>query len=443
MRQSQYPTNKKAVTPTVNALLVGLASAAALSGLLKLCAAVLTFLLFLTLSRQMESDQFGIFATTFSAATILAAAVSFGQPTSILRFWPALEEKYGPVYAAGAVRYGFSWTLFGAIIALSGGLIFSKLNDFIFNIEYILIIPLVFLAIAMAMGEFNTAVLRARGLTLLALGPRDILWRAILISLLMLIPGPWPAEKSLYLVIGVLIIVTFPQIFLFSKDFAVQLSSHNWLAPYQDKDIDRARYGLWAVTFIYPISQHIGTIVIAVTLGPTAAGAFFAAQRLSNLLQLPLQAINQVVAPALSRSWHGNRYQEVLTIMIGSGLVAGGLAIIGFLVFAVFGEQLLILFDPTFGTAWSALMVLGLGQIIHTICGPNGMLLNMIGHERTLSAILITTHVIGLPLLFMFASLFGIIGAAIGVIILVASWNIAALAKGLYAIRSRRSLEQR
>ncbi len=87
---------------------------AMMTGCIRFANVALAVLFFLVLSRALPPEQFGVFSIIYTLAIIFGYVANVGQHLAILRFWPALDEVYGPNMAAQALRDGLYLTILGA-----------------------------------------------------------------------------------------------------------------------------------------------------------------------------------------------------------------------------------------------------------------------------------------------------------------------------------------
>ncbi|WP_165767711.1 lipopolysaccharide biosynthesis protein [Marivivens niveibacter] len=170
--------------------------------------------------------------------------------------------------------------------------------------------------------------------------------------------------------------------------------------------------------------QQAATFVVAIMLGPVSAGAFFAAQRLSNLLSIGLIGTNQVSGPIIARSWHAGQFQRLQSVMTTVSVAALTFSLIGFGFYSVWGAWLLAQFDPAFSDAHIVLICLAFGQLVNAACGPNGHLLNLAGQEKATLFISIVAGIANILCTAIGITLYGLIGAAIGSTIATILWNV-------------------
>jgi len=410
------------------ALLRQLVSGAALGAVLKFGGVGLAFLMLLMLARRMDSDAYGVFAAAFSVATIAGFVATLGQHVAILRFWSSLDEAHGRAAASAALRFSLSLTFAGATLIAGGltlaGTLAPQLS--LFGGTELTIALTGAMAGAFALSETAVAGLRARGSIVFALAPREIVWRLAVIAGAFAIPAPLGADTALTVIAVALIAVTAPQLAVLVRE---ALAAPRSPAPTEDaRALRRSVLDFWGGGAVGPLTAHVGTILVATLLGPAAAGAYFAADRIAKLLSIALIGVNQIVGPMIARSWRGGRIDEVSFLVFAGSVIAFAVAVAGFLVYLLFGRYALSLFNPAYAEALPILLILSVGQLVNTVCGPNNFLLNMAGRERDYLVIMTVWGIAAIAGIWIGASEFGVLGAATASTLAMTGWNITAVA---------------
>ena len=403
-----------------------LVSGAAIGGSIKLAGVGLAFLVFLVLSRATTPEEFGIFASAFSLATILGFVAPLGQHTAILRFWPAFDETRGRPAASRATARGLALTAFGVtvVLVLFAVLALSPPKVDAFGEGGGIYLWTGIMAAAFALSEFSVAALRARGLLAGALGPREVGWRLAVIGTVLLLPHPLSGSAAMMIVALGLVAMTLPQMSVVAAE--VWRYRRERLPSEDRAAMQHAMWGLTALAGVNQISAHGTTIVIGFVLGPTAAGAFFAADRLAKLLTIALIGVNQIAGPMLARSYHAGRMDEVRLIASVASLLASAAAFIGAGLYIYAGHFILGLFDPNYADFYPILLILALGQVVNAGLGVNGLLLSLAGKERTLFVIMAVWGIGGIGAVIVGAFVAGALGAAIAFALSIIAWNMSA-----------------
>lgn len=396
-----------------------------LVGVIRLGGVGLSFAFFLAIARASPAEAFGNFSVLFALATLLGYCANIGQHVAIIRFWPSVEARSGRAAADAILGRSLGLALGGgaagaALIAALG--LYATIAGLIDNTANLVIAGL--LTFVMAAAEFAANAMRARGYLFRAFGPRDIVWRLLVILVALALPGPLTAGDALALSAVLLALVLAPQLAGLAK--VAWQSRSAPVRPEDHRALLRATPALWLGTSALPVMEYATTVIVGLVLGPLAAGVYFAADRLSKLLALGLISLEQAAGPELSRALHaGDRRLSGRLLSRISG-AASAFTLSGFIAYCLFGDRALALFGQEFVAAFPVLLILGAGQVVNALCGANALLLNLAGRERSLLAIHTIWGSAGICLAYACASHMGLVGAALASSVTLAGWNISA-----------------
>jgi len=409
-----------------------LARSGALAGAIKLAGAALAFLMFLVIARVTDARQFGLFSATYAGASLVSFFASVGQQSTVLRFWPQYESL-GDLPAA----HGF---MSRAILVAAGGLLSSSLLVFLAGFlplggddrpEWLpLCAAAAVLSFALGWTEFTSGAFRAKNVLVLALLPRDVIWRAA--SILVIVAGYFlqlrvSAVDITLLTAGLLFAAAAPQTIALLRDTIA--AERGTLSPEQKREFNSVTAGLWGVTSLPPALGQVSTLLVAAILGPEAAGAIFVADRTTRLVVLALHGMNQAIAPQISGAFYTGDRRHVQRIASLAGLGGFAVALMVLLAFWLFGSFILSIFDHAYATPTMhvTLVVFGLGATLATACGPIELLLQLTGLQHSLLKLLIVVNVLGLGATAITTDMFGPVGAAASIAGTVVTWNVMAV----------------
>lgn len=409
-----------------------LARSGAAAGVIKLAGAGLAFLMFLAIARITDARQFGLFSATYAGASLVSFFASVGQQSTVLRFWPQYESL-GDLPAA----HGF---MSRAIMVAAGGLTLSSL--LVLAAGFLPLgaaetpewLPLcacaAVLSFALGWTEFTSGAFRAKNVLVAALLPRDVIWRAATIAVVIL---AWlmqlhvSAVSITLVTAGLLLAAAAPQTVALLRDTIA--AERGVLSAEQKREFNSVTAGLWGVTSLPPALGQVSTLLVAAILGPEAAGAIFVADRTTRLVVLALHGMNQAIAPQISSSFYTGDRRHVQRIASLAGLGGFVVALMVLLAFWLFGPFILSIFDHAYATPTMhvTLVVFGLGATLATACGPIELLLQLTGLQHSLLKLLIVVNVLGLGATAITTYLFGPIGAAASIAGTVVTWNVIAV----------------
>jgi O-antigen/teichoic acid export membrane protein len=401
------------------------------AGGIKVIGVVVSFLFLVVVARILSVEEFGIFASCFSAAMLLSSICGLGQQASVIRFWPAMESKYGKNVAVHVILHSFLLIVGSVSFLIVIGIAISVADIDLPTLDdkHALLLPLLGLTAALALSEVLIGSLRSQGYVASAFLPRDVFWRLLAGIILAALPIVWSASHVIWMTVVILfMLLGFQALWLVLKTPA--LRSYSNKLPLPDTEIvaiKRALPGFWGNSIFTQLQQQSSVLIVAITLSPSDAGIFFAASRIANFLTMPQIASNQIVAPILSRSWSASRIQD-LSLVLGRAIAYSlPIALLGFFVLLLFGEKLLSVFSSDFSKGYHILIILSVSYVVANACGPNGLLLLMTGFEKQLLKLKVLISLFGASFSIVLALQFGLVGVAFGAFTTVVLQNVVGL----------------
>lgn len=394
---------------------------------IKICGAGLTFLMFMFLARNLGAEDYGKFASMFSLASFLAIVSALGQHTRILKRASSLiEQEEFSTLRRLIIEAGLSVAAASAVISFSlyiSGEIFTKYG---FSRAAQIVIGAIPFILPFAMSEVMSSALRSAGENIHAMFPRDIFWRGVLCLWLVspklssVLEGD--ALTSMIAVSAVLVVSVFFQICVFASKMPAQF----WIriGPKNPEKFWRGSVWFWFASVVGIMAGHLSVIFVSTILPAAETGAYFAAAKVSQLVQLPVIAVNIVSAPILARQfWQADPSGMQSTCRSVTPFLFGG-TLLGAIIVYFTPNMILSFFDPSFTIATSALLILTFGQLLSAVCGPTGTLMLMAGGEKDFVKMIAVSEGIGLALIFAFSPLLGIVGAAVASVVGKIGWSI-------------------
>ncbi len=157
--------------------------------------------------------------------------------------------------------------------------------------------------------------------------------------------------------------------------------------------------------------------IVGIFLDQGDVATYGAVIRLVLLLGIPLQIVNIVVAPMIAELHAAGDLLRLETILRSTATVAGTLALVGFVAYALFGELLLrFVYGPFYGQGALALTLLGAGQLVAVAVGSCGITLIMTGRERTAMHVHLVSGLVTVVGTALVAERFGLVGIATAVV---------------------------
>ncbi|WP_249147637.1 lipopolysaccharide biosynthesis protein [Bradyrhizobium sp. AUGA SZCCT0177] len=401
--------------------------------------AVVTFAFGVCFARMMSIEEYGVLVSLMTFGLIASTIGLVGQQLRVLREIPSLaaEKNYPAIESLVGKRVhvaclgtiaatGIGLLIF--VVAHGRGVVFGRWEH---STSLLLILPL-------ALIEMQSSVGHALGSVNLALIPRDVLWRLLIIlfggALFAAYGHPLKAADVFVIATGVLVVL-----------IAIQQVHLRHLAGGHrlfTKVVRRSKESIgdalstsapfWVTNTATALFCTIDIVIVSVIVGPESGGYYFAANRIALLLDFFLATFCIPAVPLIVRLFDEGRRTEITRIMSG-GTLAAFIGVLGCVVaLALVGDLVLMAFGQHFVRAHGVLMVLAVGMLASTYFGVGSIALNMTGHERAAMKIMVITSVLGIAAMVSATWMFGIWGTAV---VVVGVWiaNRAWLAAYIYA----------
>jgi O-antigen/teichoic acid export membrane protein len=419
MSETKNVARRKPAPVATRMSVAGLAKSGAVAGIIKLGSAVLSFLMFVTFAMITDERQFGLYSATYAGASLVSFFASIGQQSTVLRFWPQYAE-------AGDLPTAHGMMARAIVVAFAGVLLTSLLIIAIGFAPYVgegtpewlpLCLSAAGLSLALAWSEFASGAFRAKGALVWGLLPRDVIWRAATIILVLALRFEGihvDAVMATTITAGLLVVSVLPQTMVLIRD--TWSARRPPLSSSQKAEFNQVTIGLWGATSLPPALGQVGTLLVAGILGPEIAGAVFVADRTTRLVLLALTGINQALAPEISGAFHNGDRNHVQKMTSLTALGSGCAALLILASFWLLGTWILAMFNPAYATPTmhAVLVIFGIGATVASFCGPTDLLMQLTGLQHYLMKLLVIVNVAGLAITALLTWQYGALGVAFG-----------------------------
>ncbi len=156
-------------------------------------------------------------------------------------------------------------------------------------------------------------------------------------------------------------------------------------------------------------------------------GIYSAASRTAMLTSFVLIAVNSIAAPKFAALYQRGDLLALGSLARKSAKMMVLLTSPALVLFMLIPELIMSIFGDQFNQGATILMILALGQFVNVATGSVGYLLMMTGNERLMRNNLIFIASLGILLNLILIPNYGILGAAIGASIVLATQNLIAM----------------
>lgn len=396
---------------------------------LKAVSILLSFVITVTLARTLGMDGYGVYIYVFALVSLLSIPVEFGLPQLVVRETAKAlaRQEWGAIQ--GVWRWaGKIVAILIVIIVLGAGVVFLIWGNR-FSHEQLLTcfwgLALVPLA---ALGNLRGAALQGLNRVIQGQLPEQVL-RPVFHVLLILgaafvfSSGNFTPAMAMSLQVLAATLAFALGAWLLWR--ATPLETRQAKLVYEGRRWLSSTLPLAFISGVGLINSYTSIVILGLFATPSDIGIYRVADQMALLVSISLQPINMVVAPQFARLHAVGdkiRLQRLATV---SARVVLSLALPVAITFLLFGKPLLkLIFGAEFAPAYGPLSILVLGQLVNSIVGSVGTLLNMTGHEQYTARGVAVAAVGNIVLNLLLIPLWGIRGAAFASAITLAVWNI-------------------
>lgn len=175
------------------------------------------------------------------------------------------------------------------------------------------------------------------------------------------------------------------------------------------------------------MNSNVDSIMLGVFSDSSEVGLYTVAARIALMTSFVLQITNSSISSKLASMYSRGELDVMKKMVKNVTFFLMMFGFLSFLVFLIFGKNILSLWGNDFQDAYLVLLILSLGQFFNIATGATGYVLVMCGFEKVLSKIVSFSTGLNLLLNVFFIIYFGAVGAAISTAICVGIENMAKL----------------
>ena len=389
--------------------------------LLRLLGAFIGYSFILYITNTYGSDVYGLVAICFSMFMIISVFGRLGLDTNIVRFFSSEKNDDETMLFFRSI---FKSIIVSSLFAL---LIYYFREQLVLKIyqnpkpKLVLYLPWVLAAIPLwNIAMICASYLRAKKMTRLFAfleNPSRFLFSFIfLIAFFLISDNPKIIVKAHFF--GVLITALISVIFVLRK--IKKLSFHSTVNSW--KFTKQALPMLFSSAMLILLGL-VDTQIMGVFESGSDIGIYNVSLKIAALTGLSLQAVNSILAPKIAKSYVENNNEYIEVIKFSTKLIFLMSTCIVTVIFLC-RKFLLGLFGEIFIEGETILIIFCVGQIINSLSGSVGVILQMIGKQKVYQNFVLVALVINVVLTFILTPSYGGVGAAVSTVISMAFWNV-------------------
>src|SRR4051812_20805395 len=286
---------------------------------IKFTASVLAFAMFALSSRHMDPAAFGTLAVIFNAMSFLAVISLCAQEVLIVRSWDEYSQSHRFGLARGALTFGaqiavITGIVTGVAVAL-GGSVWDP------AVSTNLLLAACFFMFAQSLMHFTGQFTRVSVGLMVGEIPRELLWRlmvVVVVGIHHVLNIGFDTTKFFFVSGCALIIAVVFQIWQ-----ATRVLSRATKSAKSERDTAASlprSFNMW-MSVLMDTSQYLEVVVIGFFLGPTAAGFYFVATRITNVFAMISGSITIYAASQISVLSYSNAKDELQAILRSLALI--------------------------------------------------------------------------------------------------------------------------
>lgn len=401
--------------------------------LARIIGTLLGFAINIIVSRMYGASSVGNLAVVTSILSLLNIFTLLGTGTSMLRLIPEYINKYSFLSAFGLFKKARRLVVSCSLIT---GLILFLISDIIaehvFHKPYLgfyLQLSSMFVVFR-ALTQLNTQALRGlkiiKWFAILQVIPQGTnLVILVLASIFLLDSHSIPIIAMLlgFFVAGII------GLLLVEYGFRGKIKENDSGVDCSYKNLLKISTPMLMTSSMSFIMGQTGVIILCILRPDSEVGLYAIAVKLSTLAVFMLQAINTMAGPKFSELYSQHKMSDLFIVARQSAKMMFFSTCPIIAVYLLFGESILgSVFGLEFKDAYTALVILALGQLINSLAGSSGMFLNMTGNQIALRNIMIIAAITNVILNVMLTFRLGLVGAAIANMASNILWNLLSVA---------------
>ncbi|MBT8202991.1 MAG: flippase [Acidimicrobiia bacterium] len=375
----------------------------------------LSFVVLILVARAMDVDPFGDFIYAVSWLFILQIPATIGVPFASLRY----ASEYRTTESWGRLRGFLTWS---TVVIAVGSIIVSAIFVgwvWLFGDGLSDSLRTTFLVTAMVLpfvglSDLVFNVMRTRGSLIIPeflSGSRPLFLGGALVVVWVTgaqLTAPWAmVVHGLFVAAGLGVALV-----LVSRTFRPELRGVE--SVYESRAWFRTSLPMFGTATLNAALQRTDIVMVGIFIGTAETGFYRGAVGIAEIAVFGLASVVTVVGPTLAGLNATDDKAQLRSTVRRSAVIGFALTIPAVVGIAVLGGPVLRLFGPEFDVAYRALLILSAAQIVNALAGPVGILLFMVGRERTVTKGFAVWAAVNVLLNLALIPPLGIEGAAIG-----------------------------
>lgn len=378
------------------------------------------FIFAFLVSREYGASTYGLVSLSFSFFIVAGILSRLGLDVHIVKFFS--EDKNlneDGLFFKSLFKAVFVAGLIGLLIIIFGDLLSTRLFAKPQLKPYFLWVALAlpFWTATQLFGGFLRSRKKNNWFAFLNNPGRFVFSFLIFLAFLVINNDPLNAIKAHFWANVVLCLIGLGKVLSVFGRISFKTTENSWLFL-------KESFPMMLSSTILVLLGWMDTFILGIYESDETIGIYNVALKVATITSFSLQAINSILAPKLAKSHANNNQEQFNKLITFTTRINFYITLFIVLALVVFNKTILKTFGAEFVVGGLPLIVLALGQLINSMSGSVGVIMQMTGRQKVYQNIVFLALLVNLLLNLTLVPSLGGLGAAIATAFSIICWNV-------------------
>jgi O-antigen/teichoic acid export membrane protein len=395
---------------------------------IKVVHGLLGFVTAIVLAKMLGPSGYGTYAFVMALVGFLAIPSELGVPGLAIREIATTNARKDWNHMRGfIIRSHQLIGLMSLVLALCGGAALLLWGDQLEPVKRtcmwlgLLLVPLV------SLGSLRGAMLRGLRKVILGQIPEQVIRPSALLTLILVL---FLIGRGLDTPVGVMLVQLISVAIAFACGLVFFLRNR---PPELAAAIPQFKTAVWIQSSIpfgltaamQLINGRTDVLVLGLFRDDAEVGVYRVAVQLATMIIFGQQAVNAIQGPHVAHLYASGDMKKLQKMITRSSRAILMFSLPAVLLMCLFGDFIIrVAFGPDYAGAYWPLVILSVGQLVNASMGAVANVLNMTGHERDTTRIIMIGALMNVTLNFALTPVLGMVGAAAATASGLIVWNV-------------------
>jgi O-antigen/teichoic acid export membrane protein len=353
-------------------------------------------------AKYAGAEVYGTYSYAFSLVSLITMLVLFGFDDLLLREVAKAGEKAALFYLVKSYKYIILHFLIILLLSILYYYYFYKHSDLVYVVSLSCVLLFASLRIQLAALKGAKKIIQSQI-------PEYVIKPLVFFLFVVIF---WTTEselsvKSVFIsaLLAHILAALFSFISFKNLDFNTKLSNNE--LNY------KAVFVFFLLNIVSVLSSRADVVIMGLLTDAEQVGIYNLSARLADFISFSLMAIQMVIAAYIAQYYWAGEKEKLQKLLQTSSILISVSAISIYLFMVIVGTYILGFFGEEYASAYTSLVIVGLGKLIYSIAGLGSLLLLMTKHEKQLFRFTAIGVIVSIILNFLLIPSYGAVGAAI------------------------------